>query len=116
MKRLAAFVLSIAFVSMACGAHTGRTNAGLRTGTLHGSNLLLITIDTLRTDRVGAYGGGRLTPTLDNLAAGGLRFSRAYGHAPLTLPAHASILTGLVPPRHGSGGTSRFPWKARWLI
>src|SRR5215470_7121727 len=67
-----------------------------------GCNLLLITIDTLRSDRVGAFGGpAGLTPTLDRLAAAGLRFTRAYSAAPLTLPSHASILTGVSPPVHG---------------
>src|SRR5215470_2280660 len=64
-----------------------------------GCNVLLITIDTLRSDRVGAFGGtGGLTPTLDRLAAAGLRLTRAYSSALLTLPAHASILTGVSPP------------------
>jgi len=67
-----------------------------------GCNILLITIDTLRTDRVGAFGGRPgLTPTLDRLAADGVRFTRAYSAAPLTLPSHASILTGVSPPVHG---------------
>jgi arylsulfatase A-like enzyme/Flp pilus assembly protein TadD len=68
---------------------------------LRGSNVLLITIDTLRADRIGAYGGGTLTPALDRLAASGVRFADAHAHAPLTLPAHTSILTGLVPATHG---------------
>jgi arylsulfatase A-like enzyme/thioredoxin-like negative regulator of GroEL len=73
----------------------------LKHGALRGANVLVVTIDTLRADRVGAFGGARPTPTLDRLAAGGLRFTRAYAHAPMTLPSHASILTGLIPPRHG---------------
>jgi arylsulfatase A-like enzyme/Flp pilus assembly protein TadD len=89
----------------ACGRATStRANAGLQAGMLAGSNLLLVTIDTLRADRVGAYSGGTgaaLTPTLDGLAARGVRFAQAYAHAPMTLPAHTSILTGLVPPTHG---------------
>ncbi len=64
--------------------------------------MLLITIDTLRADRVGAFGGrAGLTPTLDQLAAEGLRLTRAYSAAPLTLPSHASILTAVSPPVHG---------------
>jgi arylsulfatase A-like enzyme/Tfp pilus assembly protein PilF len=64
--------------------------------------VLLVTIDTLRVDRVGAFGGpAALTPTLDRLAREGLRLTRAYAAAPLTLPSHASILTGVSPPRHG---------------
>lgn len=66
-------------------------------------NLLLITIDTLRADRVGAYGYARAqTPALDALAARGLRFERAFAPAPITLPSHASLLTGRYPPGHGS--------------
>jgi arylsulfatase A-like enzyme/Tfp pilus assembly protein PilF len=71
-------------------------------GLCRGCNVLLITIDTLRSDRVGAFGGpGGLTPTLDGLAADGLRLTRAYSSAPLTLPSHASVLTGVSPPVHG---------------
>jgi arylsulfatase A-like enzyme/Flp pilus assembly protein TadD len=77
-------------------------------GSLRGSNVLLVTIDTLRQDRVGAYGHGGLTPTLDRLAANGVRFAHAYTTAPLTLPAHASILTGLVPRRHGIHNNTGF--------
>ena len=67
-----------------------------------GCNVLLVTIDTLRRDRVGAFGApAGLTPTLDRLASEGLRFTRAYTSAPLTLPSHASLLTAVSPPRHG---------------
>jgi arylsulfatase A-like enzyme/Flp pilus assembly protein TadD len=67
-----------------------------------GCNLLLITVDTLRSDRVEAFGGGAgLTPALDRLAAEGVRFTRTYSPAPLTLPAHASIMTAASPPVHG---------------
>ena len=67
-----------------------------------GCNVLLVTIDTLRLDRVGAFGGRPgLTPNIDRLAAEGLRLTRAYSSAPLTLPSHASILTGVSPPVHG---------------
>jgi choline-sulfatase len=66
-------------------------------------NVLLITIDSLRADHVGAYGDADArTPTLDALAAGGVRFDRAYASAPLTLPSHASLLTGRHPPHHGA--------------
>lgn len=65
-------------------------------------NVLLVTVDTLRADHVGCYGHpGAQTPTLDGLAARGVRFATAVAHAPLTAPSHASILTGLVPVRHG---------------
>ena len=67
-----------------------------------GPNVLLVTIDTLRADRVGAYGlVDAATPTLDRLAANGVLFEQATAAAPLTLPSHASILTGQYPPTHG---------------
>jgi choline-sulfatase len=65
--------------------------------------LVLITVDTLRADRVGAYGWARArTPAIDALAARGVRFTHAYATAPITLPSHASLLTGSYPPGHGS--------------
>ena len=65
-------------------------------------NLLLITLDTMRADRLPVYGfQGVETPALDRIAADGLVFEEAYAAVPLTLPSHASILTGLYPPRLG---------------
>lgn len=65
-------------------------------------NILLISIDTLRADRLGSYGyRAAQTPALDELAARGLRFTMASTVTPLTLPAHTSLLTGLFPTRHG---------------
>ena len=65
-------------------------------------NLVLITLDTTRADRLGPYGySGVQTPVLDRLAAEGVVFDRAITAAPLTLPAHTSIMSGLYPPRHG---------------
>ncbi|HVT61299.1 MAG TPA: sulfatase-like hydrolase/transferase [Thermoanaerobaculia bacterium] len=65
-------------------------------------NLVLVTIDTLRADHVGCYGAAAAeTPALDALAAAGIRFAHASSPVPLTLPAHASILSGLLPPHHG---------------
>ena len=65
-------------------------------------NVLLVTIDTQRADHLGCYGyKAAVTPTLDGLAARGVRFEFAVGHAPLTAPSHASILTGLTPLHHG---------------
>src|SRR5262245_35988678 len=67
-----------------------------------GPSVLLVTIDTLRADHVGAYGDAEAhTPTLDALAAGGTTFDEAIATVPLTLPSHTSILTGLYPPHHG---------------
>ena len=65
-------------------------------------NLVLVTIDTARADRIGAYGHeGAQTPVLDALAARGVRFEDAIAQATTTPPSHASILTGLYPTRHG---------------
>jgi arylsulfatase A-like enzyme/Flp pilus assembly protein TadD len=65
-------------------------------------DVVLVTLDTTRADRLGCYGDATArTPTIDALAAGGTRFARAVTPSPLTLPAHASLMTGLIPPRHG---------------
>jgi arylsulfatase A-like enzyme len=68
---------------------------------LSGHDVILITLDTVRADRLGCYGyDGAATPVLDGLAARGVRFTDAVTPVPITLPAHASILTGLLPPAH----------------
>src|SRR5437764_2861664 len=75
-------------------------------------NILLITLDTLRADHVGAYGSrAGSTPTVDSIAARGVRFEHAGSAVPLTLPSHATILSGLLPLHHGvrNNGTGSFP-------
>ncbi len=58
-------------------------------------NVLLITLDTTRADRIGCYGYDKAkTPNLDFLALNGVRFSNSYCQVPLTSPSHCSILTG----------------------
>jgi arylsulfatase A-like enzyme len=75
---------------------------GVPPGAAAGFNILLVTLDTTRADRIGCYGySPAATPVLDGLAAGGVRFAEAVTVAPETLPAHATLLTGLLPPRHG---------------
>jgi arylsulfatase A-like enzyme len=64
-------------------------------------NVVLIVVDTLRADHVGAYGGAVATPAMDALAARGVRFDAAYAHAPMTAPSHASMFTGQMPREHG---------------
>jgi arylsulfatase A-like enzyme len=67
-----------------------------------GTPVVLISIDTLRADHLPAYGyRGVATPHIDALARRGVVFENAYTTCPLTLPAHASLLTGRVPPAHG---------------
>ncbi len=65
-------------------------------------NVLLISIDTCRADRLGCYGAqGGVTPNMDRLAAEGTLFENVVSPAPVTLPAHSSMFTGTVPPTHG---------------
>jgi arylsulfatase A-like enzyme/Flp pilus assembly protein TadD len=72
-------------------------------------SLVLITLDTTRADHLGSYGWkAARTPNLDALAARGIRFVRCDTAAPVTLPSHATILTGLYPPRTGVRDNSTF--------
>jgi arylsulfatase A-like enzyme/Flp pilus assembly protein TadD len=72
-------------------------------------NIVLVTLDTTRADRIGAYGDtDARTPVLDHLAAQGTLFERAYSPVPLTLPSHTTILTGLAPSAHGVHDNNRF--------
>jgi arylsulfatase A-like enzyme/Flp pilus assembly protein TadD len=64
-------------------------------------SVVLITLDTLRADVLGCYGGTVATPNIDRLAGQGILFEQATATVPLTLPSHASIMTGLLPVRHG---------------
>lgn len=80
--------------------------------------VVLVSVDTLRADRLALYGYERgSTPHLDLLGREGVVFENAYTHCPLTLPAHTSMLTGLLPPRHGVRDNSGFvlPPDARTL-
>ncbi|MCH9649275.1 MAG: sulfatase-like hydrolase/transferase [Deltaproteobacteria bacterium] len=72
-------------------------------------NLLLITMDTTRADHLSSYGYSRPTsPMLDALATEGVLFERAFSHVPITLPAHASILSGTFPLFHGARDNGHF--------
>jgi arylsulfatase A-like enzyme/Tfp pilus assembly protein PilF len=65
-------------------------------------HVVIVTIDTLRADRLGCYGRADVaTPRLDRIAAGGALALEASAHVPLTRPSHVSIFTGLLPPEHG---------------
>ncbi|MDQ3068463.1 MAG: sulfatase-like hydrolase/transferase [Acidobacteriota bacterium] len=97
--RLAAAALAFALAGAACSREKPPPVAEES----RADNVLLITIDTLRADRVGAYGYGRaVTPALDSLARGGVRFDRAYAAAPITQTSHATLLTGRYPQGHGA--------------
>src|SRR5262245_49981484 len=95
----ATVVLLAAIVAIVAYRRPRPSQADLRS--IANQNVLLITIDTLRADTLGSYGGRAATPTLDRLAAEGVRFDFAHAHAVVTLPSHASILTGLYPFQHG---------------
>jgi arylsulfatase A-like enzyme/thioredoxin-like negative regulator of GroEL len=91
MKRF--FLISLILV---CGCHAP---AGAQ------ANIVLITLDTTRADRMGFLGSGKgLTPHLDGLARESAVFTRAYAQAPITTVSHASILTGCYPVGHGVDG------------
>jgi len=71
-------------------------------GEARNPNLILVTLDTVRADHLGCYGDRQaVTPWLDRLAAEGIRFANVSSPVPLTLPAHTSLLSGLLPPHHG---------------
>lgn len=103
---LAAPVLALA-AAVSCARGLGPVLG--QAGDLRGANVLLVTIDTLRKDRVGAFGNrSGLTPHLDRLAATGIRYTSAFSPAPMTLPAHTSLLTGLWPSHHGVRNNTGF--------
>jgi arylsulfatase A-like enzyme/Flp pilus assembly protein TadD len=71
--------------------------------------VILISVDTLRSDRLPMYGYAKVeTPALDGLRRDAILFERAYSHIPLTLPAHVSLFTGLEPGQHGVLDNSGF--------
>lgn len=83
-----AALIAVAVGAIACGHRESNTAP---------PNVLLITIDTLRADRLGVG----TAPALDHLGSTSRRFTAARTAAPLTLPSHATIHTGLLPPQHG---------------
>ncbi|HYT69241.1 MAG TPA: sulfatase-like hydrolase/transferase [Vicinamibacterales bacterium] len=81
------------------GINLGSLPSGVSRG---GLNLVIVTLDTTRADRMGAYGNKDIeTPTFDRLAREGVLFDQAVSVAPLTLPVHSSMFTGKFPPEHG---------------
>jgi len=84
-------------------------------GAAAGFNVVLFTLDTLRADRLGCYGyRGVHTPAIDRLAAEGVRFADAVTAVPLTLPSHATILTGRYPPIHGVRDNGTYALAPEW--
>ncbi|NIM14670.1 MAG: sulfatase-like hydrolase/transferase [Candidatus Aminicenantes bacterium] len=79
-------------------------------------NVLLITLDTLRVDRVSVYSDKYVkTPNIDRLAKKSYVFTRAFSHNPVTLPAHVNILTGTTPRFHGVSDNTGFRLDERFL-
>jgi choline-sulfatase len=87
-RALAGALVAAACVSTACSRPRAPASA---------RHLVLVTIDTLRADRVGVYSGVDLTPHLDRIARDGAYAAHAMTHVPLTRPSHATILSGLLP-------------------
>lgn len=78
-------------------------------GLAAGCNVLLLTLDTTRADRLGCYGyPSAQTPELDALAQDGARFDQAFANVPITLPSHTGILTGTLPPESGVRDNQRY--------
>ena len=72
-------------------------------------NVVVVTLDTTRADRLGCYGFSQIeTPHIDALARQGVVFENATSTAPLTFPSHSSIFTGLIPPHHGARDNGGF--------
>ena len=113
--RLKCVVAGLAIVALVVtAALTVRSRrGGVSEGPFPNAPVVLVSIDTLRADRLPAYGyrAGR-TPALDRLANEGILFEDVYSHCPLTLPAHASLMTGLLPPRHGVRDNTGFALQA----
>ena len=91
-----------AMLVLLCGLASGCGRQCTRGSSLTGDNVLLITLDTTRADRLGCYGYARAaTPALDALARRGTLFERALAQVPMTLPSHATLLTGRYPREMG---------------
>jgi len=94
--------LALARLGCACLVLAGLPGCGRSASGERAERIVLVTIDTLRADHVGCYGAEAAeTPALDALAAEGTRFATAISPAPITLPSHATLLTGRDPPQHG---------------
>jgi len=94
------FILIVAAVAIGLAAAGGWKYA--RASAPVSGPIVVISIDTLRSDHLPAYGYRKVkTPAIDALAADGVLFQRAYSHAPQTLPAHAALLSGRLPFDNG---------------
>ena len=95
-------VLAALLLWLRPGTWLGPSDLGSRSPAPTELNVVVVTLDTLRADRLGCYGfDGVDTPHIDALAAEAVVFEQSTATVPLTFPSHSSIFTGLVPPRHG---------------
>ena len=100
--RFSARTASLAAILATALAATTACHAPRSVETCRDCSVLLVSIDTLRADHLPAYGyAAGSTPNLDALARRGIVFDEVYSHCPLTLPAHAALFTGLLPPHNG---------------
>ncbi|HEY0781826.1 MAG TPA: sulfatase, partial [Thermoanaerobaculia bacterium] len=107
MRSLVAVLLLLSALTVACAP------ASRAPSTASPRSLLLVTLDTVRADHLGCYGYAQAeTPALDGLARQGLRFADASSTVPLTLPSHATLLSGLLPPHHGVRANGGGPYPA----
>ena len=96
-----AALLTFLCPSLACGSPPAKSTGK--------ANCLIITIDTLRADRLSAFGSTTVsTPNIDRVAARGIKFTRCFAHTVTTLPSHTNIFLGLLPPAHGVHDNSNF--------
>ncbi len=85
------------------------SNIPASVGTFPGASVVMVTLDTTRADRLGCYGStAGLTPFLDSMAERGIVFENAQAVAPITLPSHTSMMTGLYPNNHGVRNNGMF--------
>jgi choline-sulfatase len=111
---LAIFVIFVIFATSAWAVYRRL----VRSDSPADGPVILISIDTLRADHLPAYGYTKVrTPNIDALAAAGTLFERAYSHAPQTLPAHTTILSGQLPFEHGVRDNVGFTVKpGQWFV
>jgi arylsulfatase A-like enzyme/tetratricopeptide (TPR) repeat protein len=101
MKPILVFTVIVLVVGLAAFFVMRSLKPGVKIERDSQMNVLLVTLDTTRADRLGCYGSSRArTPNLDALAASGVRFESVYCQVPLTTPSHCSILTGTYPLYH----------------
>ncbi len=102
MPTRAAVAIAVASASAFLVAASCGSPDVVKRGQFRGAPIIVISIDTLRSDHLPAYGYTKVaTPAIDALARDGVLFERTYANVPLTLPSHTSILTGLLPLEHG---------------